>query len=144
MAQKSFYEKCFSEWKSDRITNPLLKTCKSITLNEDFIKHQQSFCTVKNAKVFKNAFQRMTDELFKYSTKLEYVIVLLAFCLSLDEKMTQLCNWYTTDLLINNLHNVLIKVDFNPSNLQQRTKVNSSDCYKFLAIVPILLFCYYL
>ena len=84
----------------------------------------------------------MTDELFKYGVKLEYVMVLLAFCLSLDEKMTQQCNWYNTGLLINNLHNVLLKVNFDPINLQQRTK--SSDCYNFLTIVPILLFSYYL
>lgn len=144
MAQKSFYKKCFNKWKSGIIDSPLLEICKTITRNEDFIKHHQQFYAIKNAKVFENAFQRMTDELFKYGVKLEYVMVLLAFCLSLDKKMTQQCKWYNTDLLINNLHNVLLKVNFDPINLQQRTKVNSSDCYKFLTIVPILFFCYYL
>ena len=106
MPQKIFSKKYFSEWKSDIITIPLLETCKSITLSEDFIKHQQSFCTIKNAKVFKNAFQRMTDDLFEYGVKVEYVIVSLAFCLSLDEKRLVVCDWYNTELVIDTLHTV--------------------------------------
>ena len=142
MAPKSFYANLFSEWKSGIITSPLLETCKSITMDGDFIKHQQIFYTITNAKVFEYAFQRMTDELFRYDTKVEYGVVLLAFCLSLDEKMLQVCDWYTTELLIDNLHTILLKVDFDPATFHQRTKVKRNNCYTFLTIVPILLFCY--
>ena len=65
MAQKSFYANLFSEWKSGIITSPLLETCKSITMDGDFINHQQIFYTITNAKVFEYAFQRMTVELFR-------------------------------------------------------------------------------
>ena len=144
MAQKSFYTKCFNEWKSGIITSPILETCKSIKLDGDLSKHEQLFYTIKNAEVFKSAFQHMTDVVFEYGVRLEYVAVLLAFCFSLDEKMLQMCDWYNTELLIDALHTALLKVKFDPTNFHQRAKVNNNNCYKFLTIVPVLLFCYYL
>ena len=139
---KKFFTDIFREWKSGKCTTQLLKVCKTIASDNEFIKHRQLYHTIKNEERFQEAFQKMSKELFKYGVKLEYVLVLIAFSLSLDMDMLQVCKdgWYNTDILIELLCMVLRKVDFDTSILYHTEW--ESNCCIFLTIVPLLFFCF--
>ena len=141
MADKHFFTTRFTEWKNGETSNPLLAMCKSL-MTEELFKHQHVFYKISNATKFEEAFKLMVDDLFKYTVKLEYVLVLITFCLLLDECMTRECDWYTPEILINILCKSLCKVNFDFRILIQKPKEQNRSCYKFLTIVPLLFFCY--
>jgi len=116
---KKFCITCFTDWKNDNFTSSLMQMCKEICECYDFHSITELFYTTTTSnETFKCAYQLMCDKLFQqFGAKPQYILTLIAFSLQLDVRMQPLCSWYQTDLLINLLHNVLQKVDFNPRNL---------------------------
>ena len=100
MTDKYFFTNCFTEWKSGKLSSPLLKCCEEL-ISHELISQQKYFYKVKDVPEFSAFFYFMCYALFEYGVRREYALVLIAFILSLDTEMLILCDWYTNDLVIN-------------------------------------------
>ena len=90
MGNQLFFTKCFTEWKSGRLSHPLLKCCKEL-INSELIRKRNVFYKIKSIQEFSKAFHSMCKTLFKYGVKTEYALVLIVFTLTLDEEMLKFC-----------------------------------------------------
>ncbi len=143
MANQLFFTRCFTEWKSGKLSHPLLKCCKEL-INDELISKLNVFYKIKSIQEFSKAFHSMCQTLFKYGVKTEYALVLIAFTLALDEEMLKFCEWYTSDLLIELLSEIFKELNFDPRIFNLRTKT-WKDFYSMIfdwSINPF--FCYFL
>ena len=66
-------------------------------------------------EIFNISFQRVCTELFKMRpAKDEYIVALLVYAFNIHEYHKKFCQWYSYDMVVNSLTNVLEENHFNP------------------------------
>ena len=145
MMIKKFCTACFSDWKNNNFTSPLLIMLKEvISKNPTFNSSIELFCMITNIEEFTCTFQLICNDLFQYGGKPQYIVTLIAFCLQLDVHMQSLYSWYQTDMLIDLLCDVLQKIDFNPCTLSSWNNIwRQYYYYTILVFVSTIFLCYY-
>ena len=155
---EDFCIRFFKDWENSTTTdNARNITTSDVLLQQTcqlLIEEKRLYTTTKDLAIhltmanFTTSFKAMCRELFRYGTKDEYVVSLLAFCITLDTCMREHI-WYTPKLLITSLIDALEDAYFNPLDFHwQRDQYQSAEdnnlsiLTPFIIIIPSLLLFY--